>query len=147
MFQGCTSLTTAPVLSATTLSTSQDNHCVSMFDGCTSLTSAPALLATTLAKNCYQSMFKGCTSLTSAPDLPATTLVDYCYREMFRNDTKLNSLRVGLSAFGGTGTSGWLLGTSATGTFYCPTTLGTNETITRGTSNCPAGWTVINTDA
>ena len=150
MFQGCTSLTTAPVLSATTLSVISrypDNHCVEMFQGCTSLTSAPALLATTLAKNCYDKMFKGCTSLSSAPDLPATTLANYCYREMFTGDTKLNSLRVGFSAFTGTGsTASWLQGTSATGTFYCPTALGTNETITRGTSNCPTGWTVINTD-
>ena len=149
MFQGCTSLTTAPVLSATTLlSVSQDNHCLQMFQGCTSLTTAPALLATTLVKYCYANMFQGCTSLTSAPDLPATTLVNYCYSNMFRGDTKLNSLRVGLSAFNNTNsTINWLLGTSATGTFYCPTTLGTNETITRGTNNCPTGWTVINTDA
>lgn len=105
-------------------------------------------LTTTLAKNCYDKMFKGCTSLSSAPDLPATTLMNYCYREMFRGDTKLNSLRVGFSAFTGTGsTADWLFGTSATGTFYCPTALGTNETITRGASNCPAGWTVVNTGA
>jgi hypothetical protein len=45
-----------------------------MFDGCTSLTTAPALPATTLAANCYSYMFYGCTSLTSAPALPATTL-------------------------------------------------------------------------
>ena len=30
---------------------------------------------------------------------------------------------------------------------YCPTALGTNETITRGVTYCPEGWTVINTDA
>ena len=35
-----------------------------MFYGCTSLTSAPELLATTLADNCYSYMFNGCTSLT-----------------------------------------------------------------------------------
>ena len=38
-------------------------------------------------------------------------------------------------------------GAAATGTFYCPVALGTNETIERGTSRCPTGWTVINTDA
>ena len=37
----------------------------SMFKGCTSLTTAPALPATTLANSCYQSMFIGCTSLNS----------------------------------------------------------------------------------
>ena len=36
-----------------------------MFEGCTSLTTAPELPATDLAyaTNCYQSMFQGCTSL------------------------------------------------------------------------------------
>ena len=55
----------------------------SMFNGCTSLTQAPALPATTLAAECYNSMFYGCTSLTSAPALPATTLAAYCYARMF----------------------------------------------------------------
>ena len=43
-----------------------------MFSGCTSLTTAPTLPATTLAMYCYNEMFQGCTSLTSvtiyAPD-------------------------------------------------------------------------------
>ena len=34
-----------------------------MFNGCTSLTTAPALPATTLATGCYGNMFNGCTSL------------------------------------------------------------------------------------
>lgn len=33
---------------------------------------------------------------------------------------------------------------SAYGDFYCSRKLGTNETITRGASNCPANWTVRN---
>ena len=45
-----------------------------LFSGCTSLTTAPSLPATTLSESCYQNMFNGCTSLTSAPELPATTL-------------------------------------------------------------------------
>ena len=36
-----------------------------MFSGCTGLTQAPALPATTLASNCYNSMFYGCTGITS----------------------------------------------------------------------------------
>ena len=54
-----------------------------MFDGCTSLTTAPALPATTLANGCYRNMFNGCTSLTTPPELPATTLNARCYYEMF----------------------------------------------------------------
>ena len=34
-----------------------------MFQGCTGLTSAPELPATTLANDCYNSMFQGCTGL------------------------------------------------------------------------------------
>ena len=37
----------------------------SMFQGCTGLTQAPALPATTLANSCYDSMFSGCTGITS----------------------------------------------------------------------------------
>ena len=37
----------------------------SMFQGCTGLTQAPALPATTLAQYCYNSMFQGCTHITS----------------------------------------------------------------------------------
>ena len=40
-----------------------------MFYGCTSLTSAPDLSATNLANYCYYSMFYGCTSLTTVPSI------------------------------------------------------------------------------
>ena len=80
MFQNCSSLTAAPALPATILA---ERCYVYMFQNCTSLTSAPALPATTLANNCYQNMFSACTSLTSAPALPATTLPEYCYQSMF----------------------------------------------------------------
>lgn len=40
------------------------NKCYSfMFQGCTALTQAPALPATTMVNGCYYSMFQGCTSL------------------------------------------------------------------------------------
>ena len=51
----------------------------SMFNGCTSLTQAPELPATTLAILCYKDMFKDCSNLTQAPALPATKLVLGCY--------------------------------------------------------------------
>ena len=119
MFQGCTSLTQAPDLPATTLATNCYDNMFSgtaitqapvlpamtladwcyyqMFKGCKSLTQAPALPAITLAKNCYDGMFSGCTSLTQAPDLPATTLADYCYYAMFWNclKIKLSSTQTG----------------------------------------------------
>ena len=88
IFYGCTSLTKAPELPATTLA----NNCYYyMFYGCTSLTNAPALPATTLADYCYYYMFDNCTSLTKAPELPATTLADYCYSNMFYGCTSLTN--------------------------------------------------------
>ena len=89
MFNGCTGLTQAPALPATTLASSCYNN---MFSGCTSLTQAPALPATTLAADCYQNMFNGCTSLTQAPALPATTLANYCYSDMFYGCTRLTQV-------------------------------------------------------
>ena len=86
MFQGCTALTQAPALPATTLAVSCYG---SMFKGCTALTQAPALPATTLAVSCYDSMFQGCTALTQAPALPATKLAIHCYIYMFQGCTAL----------------------------------------------------------
>ena len=86
MFSGCTALTQAPTLPATTLAPGCYG---SMFQGCTALTQAPALPATTLAPGCYGSMFQGCTSLTQAPTLPATTLASMCYDSMFQGCTAL----------------------------------------------------------
>jgi hypothetical protein len=80
MFYGCTRLTTAPELPATTLA----DYCYRrMFYGCTRLTTAPELPATTLATMCYEYMFGDCINLTTAPELPATTLAIYCYYGMF----------------------------------------------------------------
>ena len=91
MFYGCTSLTEAPVLPATTLY----KYCYYyMFYGCTSLIKAPELPATTLATNCYGFMFSGCTSLTEAPELPVTTLANYCYNGMFSGCTSLTKAPV-----------------------------------------------------
>ena len=86
MFNGCTSLVTAPTLPATTLAT----YCYQdMLRGCISLTMAPVLPATTLVSGCYQGMFNSCTSLTKAPALPAETLANNCYYYMFYNCTSL----------------------------------------------------------
>ena len=88
LFKGCTSLTQAPELPATTLA----YGCYSnMFYGCTSLTQAPALPATTLESSCYEGMFYNCTSLTIAPELPATTLEAFCYASMFKYCTSLTT--------------------------------------------------------
>ena len=88
MFRGCTNLTSAPELPATTLA---EGCYEGMFRGCTRLTATPELPATTLAERCYFNMFLGCTSLTSASELPATTLAEYCYYSMFNGCTSLTA--------------------------------------------------------
>ena len=166
MFYGCTSLSSAPELPATTLA----SNCYSyMFYGCSSLTSTPELPATTLATQCYYYMFAGCTSLTSAPELPATTLVDYCYYQMFSGCTSLTSAPVlpatrlvnscyyymfyGCSSLSsvevaftnwntsGSSTTAWFYNVASSGTFSCPAAL---DTTTRDASHVPSGWTVVN---
>ena len=83
-----------------------------MFIGCTNLTTAPELPATTLKERCYYGMFSGCTSLTTAPDLPAASLCDSCYYSMFQGCTSLNSITC-LATYGITdfmSTWGWIYG-------------------------------------
>ena len=90
-----------------------------MFRGCTSLTTAPELPATTLANQCYQFMFYGCSSLTTAPTLLATTLVKRCYNNMFYGCSNLSSitcLATDISAQ--ECTYRWVRGVASSGTFY-----------------------------
>lgn len=137
MFIGCTSLVSTPKLPATTLA----YYCYSrMFCDCTSLTSAPALPATTLAVGCYNSMFQRCSSLTTAPVLPATTLQYYCYYNMFYNCTKLNYIK---ALFTTTPdflyTQSWVSGVASNGTFIKNKNATWNVT---GVNGIPTGWTV-----
>lgn len=87
MFSLCYSLTSAPALPAEALAP----FCYSgMFIGC-KFTSAPALPAKTMADWCYFAMFSACYNLTSAPSLPAKTLANYCYDSMFKECLSLTS--------------------------------------------------------
>ena len=91
LFRGCTVLTSAPDLPATTLA---ESCYYEMFQGCTNLNTVPELPAETLASHCYDSMFLGCTNLKTAPALPAETLVDYCYYYMFNGCKNLKTAPV-----------------------------------------------------
>lgn len=95
LFSGCTSLTTSPVLPATTI----NKKCYqNMFEGCTNLKEASVLPATALAQQCYEYMFIGCTSLKTAPELPASALAANSYRYMFSGCSSLSYIKVGLTA-------------------------------------------------
>lgn len=90
----------------------------SMFFGCTSLTTAPQLSATTLEQGCYDYMFSGCASLIKSPELPATTLAESCYRYMFNGCTSLSyieCLATNISA--ANCTTNWVQNVAPSGTF------------------------------
>ena len=90
-----------------------------MFYNCKSLTKAPALPATTLSSGCYASMFQYCKSLTQAPELPATTLANKCYSGIFSSCPSLKEVRVSATTTATDALTNWLSGVSATGDFYC----------------------------
>ena len=103
--------------------TTPGNFCYNrMFSGCTGLTRAPELPATTLAASCYNRMFSGCTGLTSAPELPATTLGNFCYQFMFNGCTGISLIKAHFTAWG-TQTNKWVGNVPSTGTFYKPSAL------------------------
>ena len=54
-----------------------------MFKNCTSLVTAPTLSATKLATYCYGEMFRGCTSLIDTTELPSLIAPNYCYAGMY----------------------------------------------------------------
>ena len=143
MFSGCKSLVNAPALPATTLATNCYNY---MFQGCTSLVNAPALPATTLANYCYSYMFNGCTSLVNAPALPATTLVSSCYSYMFNGCTSLNYIKAMFKTTPSTSyLNKWVDGVSPSGTFVKNSAATWTDTF--GVSAIPEGWTVETADA
>ena len=141
LFYNCKSLTTAPELPATTLTTSCYHF---MFFKCTNLTTAPALPAKTLAASCYTNMFDDCSSLTTAPELPATTLAKFCYASMFYGCSKLKNITVHFTDWDGAtdATLYWVNGVSATGTFTCPSIL-PDEVDDAYKSKKPLGWTRV----
>ena len=128
------------ILPATTLA----NNCYwEMFNGCTSLTTAPKLPATTLTTRCYNNMFRDCESLTTAPKLPATTLVSGCYRYMFIGCESLNNIKcLATSISASNCTQGWISGVAASGTFIKD--INTDWSTKTGINGIPSGWTVIN---
>ena len=136
MFDGCSSLTTAPELPATTLAVSCYAY---MFYGCSSLTTAPELPATTIDINCYAYMFYGCSSLTTAPDLPATTLVNNCYKSMFAYCSSLNYIKIFATDISSSDClTGWVTNVASYGTFVKDA----NVEIPFGYDGIPDGWNV-----
>ena len=142
LFDNCSNIISAKnlILPATDLTGSR--YCYSsMFSGCTGLTTAPELPATTLAHCCYADMFSGCTGLTTSPELPATTLASYCYQYMFNGCSKLNYIKMLATNISTVNYAldNWVKGVSSTGTFVKNKDATWNV---RGANGIPSGWTV-----
>ena len=77
LFYDCNTIVDASKLElpATTLA---DDCYLNMFNGCTSLTTAPKLPATTLADGCYSAMFNGCKKLNYIKMLATDISADDC---------------------------------------------------------------------
>ena len=104
-----------------------DNAFQYLFYNNTTLTTAPLLPATTLSYCCYAEMFNGCSSLTTAPDLPATTLANSCYAFMFLDCSSLSSITVNFDSWDDAYTADWVNGVpNYIGTFTCPAGLTTD---------------------
>ena len=163
LFEGCTSLLSAPELPATTMeqgcyfrmfaectglksapelpATEMVSYCYNnMFANCTSLKFAPELPATRLDMGCYHCMFEGCTSLTSAPELPATELVSNCYEFMYKDCRNLRYV-IGLFTTEPSEktTKDWLSGVAASGTFIKSKKATWDVTSAHGV---PEGWKI-----
>ncbi len=135
LFNGCTALTSAPELPATTLA---DFCYTGMFLGCTSLETAPELPAETLADFCYATMFAQCTSLKSDIELPAKTLTNQCYSGMFMGCTSLTKIILRATSNAGSNPlSDWLNG--ATDNSGKERILYTDYS---GITTAPTGWTL-----
>lgn len=135
MFNGCTSLTTAPELPATSLV----GECyMYMFENCTALTVPPSELpATLLADECYDSMFRGCTSLTKSPYMKFTSLGQYSCELMFLDCSSLREIKLAYTGiFYARDFYAWVEGVASSGTFYY-----NGSTTLQSISAIPLGWT------
>lgn len=94
-------------------------------------------------------MFYGCTSMQSvilnSPVGPLPSSNTYGFNTLCYGCSNLSSVIVNFTAFSSRqNTNNWMYGVSSSGTFYCPTDLGTDETISRGVNACPDNWDVVN---
>ena len=90
LFKNCTKLIEALQLQLPSVNLS-DYAYKSMFQGCSELSSIPVLSASSLSRHCYDSMFKDCTALSYLPVLSSISLNDYCYKSMFQGCVSLGN--------------------------------------------------------
>jgi len=116
-----------------------------MFQGCTSLATAPTLPATTVPAGAYNGMFKNCKSLEIAPDLPAKNVTGtyvYTYQEMFSGCSKLKYIKCLATNINANDCfTDWVKGVASSGTFVKAASMNSWPT---GNNGIPSGWTVEN---
>ena len=138
MFEGCTSLTSAPPTLPASSLTYQCYY--SMFADCTSLATAPSIEATSLSGRSCMDMFKNCTSLEESPTLKAQTLANECYFRMFSGCTSLSGITCLATDISATNcTYSWVSGVANSGTF---TKAAGFSNWTSGVNGIPTNWTV-----
>lgn len=105
MFHNCSSLETVPnnMLSATALTSGCYGY---MFQGCTKMTTAPMLPAPTLTTNCYQYMFDGCSKLNSITCLATSNINSTNCRYWVRGVASSGTFTKAASATWSTGNNG-----------------------------------------
>lgn len=139
MFDGCSNLITAPVLSAISIGI---YCCSQMFRNCSSLvTPPPELPALSTGQYCYSFMFYGCSKIEEAPLLPATKLRDGCYSSMFYGCSNLAYIKMLAPDISASEClDSWVNGVALSGTFVKNKNATWNVI---GTSGVPEGWDVV----
>lgn len=140
LFSDCNAKFGQIALPATTIGTTAYSY---MFENCVELVNAPNLPATTLkGEQHYARMFWGCRNLVNGPEISVVNPGVSSFRDMFWACPKLENVKVHFTRwtdiFGNVISRDWMSGVSATGNFYCPSTLPQ----TRGDSYIPSGWTI-----
>lgn len=114
-----------------------------LFKGCTSLIKAPDIAGgTNYQWSCFDKMFYGCTNLLTAPIIrnPSNVSDTSHLKWMFKNCSSLTQLNVYFTNWNTLDTDNWVDGVATGGVFFKPSSLPN----TRGVSNIPTNWLVIN---
>lgn len=91
-----------------------------LFHGCTSLTTAPEMPATSLQNGAYYMTFYNCNKLIIAPELPALTVPQNGYRQTFQGCSRLKYVKTYMNNISASNCLlRWLDSVASTGTFVC----------------------------
>lgn len=135
LFGSCTSLLSAPELTAETI---EGLGMANTFRGCGNMTGTVILQATTFTgeSSCLAAFYA---TGISGIELKATQLATGCLAYAFYGSSSLSRVEVAFTEWLSGATTGWMTSTAAGGTFVKPAALPNSP----GTSGIPSGWTII----